>query len=1407
MKKIIRFPFRKSSHLILLMVIQVILIHPPDIIAQITPRIFINEFLSANRSINPDMVDFGDFSDWIELYNDENSSVNIGGFYLTDDLTQPLKWRIPDNTIIPSKGFYLIWADGYNDVPGKTYLRSWWPGNIQFTTKWCHTNFKLNKDADELGLYDAFGNKLDSLVFSNQVLDVSYGRKPDGSSSWYYFGEPTPSASNSTTGISTTDISANVNFSADGGFYQSSVQVILSSSNGNGIIRYTTDGLLPKSTSAQYLNPLTISSNTVLRARVFENSKLPGKVTTNSYFINETRNLPVVSLVTNPAFLWDRQLGIYLNSYKDREIPVSIEYFPLNSGRAFSLNAGAGIGGENIYRFAQKPFNIYMRSDYGQAHLNYKIFDDLPYKDYDELYLRNSGSDWTTTMFRDGLIVNILKNKILNTLQDYKPAVMYLNGQYWGINNIREKVNDQFLLMHYNVDKKDLDHIDDSYRVLSGDSADYVNLLNFADANNLSDASNYNYVASRINIDDLIDFIIVQDYIANSSWGHNREMWRDKKNEKLWRWVLVDMDRGFDAARITVNQLADIFNNFDLFRQLCNNNNFKNEFIQRYSEHLNHTFSNDRVVNLIDSIKSLIENEMPRHIQKWGTLIDSLSIDGGFGKHPGVISMSYWNQEVEKLKTFSAQRPAYAVQYLNDRFGLSGRANLKITSSVQKDAKLEINGFYETIGDSNLYFKNIPLSIKAYAPPGYRFKQWVDLKSGGNVIGTEPENNYTLSGDAELMMEFEKLGTGEVPEVLDSALTLYKSGSPYFIINDLNIGTNGILTVEPGVVIYFSSNKSIYVKGRLLMEGTEAEPITLLPYFAEEKWGAVCFDKSNGTSELNYVNISGSTNGNDTVNFFAAVSSLESSVNLNHVHFNNVKLPVSAQFSNMVIDNCILENVTYVGDYVNATGGNLSILNSVFTGNDIEDMDAVDIGSMIGTTEIKNNIFRDFTGSNSDGVDLGENSINVAIENNLITNCFDKGISIGRGSNALISHNIIAKCGMGVGIKDSLSDGNIVNCTFYKNDIGVDCFEKELNRGGGSAVIKNSIFANSSQAPFSIDDESRINISYSLSNTSALPGQGNILAEPLMINPNGLNFHLQTASPCIDKGDPQSPADNDGTRSDIGAYMYAGVSEPAVVINEINYNSSSSFDPDDWIELCNAAKEAIDISGWVFMDENRTPSFVMNPGTVLQPDSYIVITKDSKLFNSIFPTVNNYAGDMSNGLSGGGEALFLYDTSGRLVDSLTYDNKSPWPRSPDGGGTTLELKNPGLENSLAANWSASSGHGTPGSINSDYIAGVKKEQNNIIPKEFLLSQNYPNPFNPSTKIKFELPENSIVHLTIFNILGKQVAEIAKGEFSPGIYSIEWDGSSFASGIYLLKMNAQSTSGKNYSSVKKLVLLK
>lgn len=1570
-----------------------------NIFAQTIPRVFINEILASNLTTNPDMVDFGDFSDWIELYNDENIDVNIGGFYLSDDFTIPTKWQFPANTIIPAKSFYLVWADDFNDVPGKTYIRNWWPNNISYTTKWCHANFKLNKGGDKIGLFNASGIVVDSLLFPNQTTDVSFGRQPDGSNTLLHFGEPTPSTSNLSIGLHDVSISADVNFSIEGGFYTNTVQLTLSSTNGTGIIRYTTDGSKPSTKSQQFTNPININTNTVVRARLFEDAKIPGKTITNSYFIGESRNLPAISFAADPTFLWDKQLGIYLNSYKDREIPISLEFFPENS-RDYHLDAGMKIGGENIFRFAQKPLNIYARGDYGSPHIAYKIFDDLPYTEFKQMYLRNGGDDWPSTLIRDGMLQTVLKDRVSNPMMAFKPSVLYLNGKFWGIHDIREKIDDQYFLLHYKTDPINLDHINDAYRVIEGDSTEFVNLVNFAASNNLSDSANYAYVSTKIDIHSLMDFVIVQDFLANTSWGHNREMWRDRKDKKLWQWIMVDFDRGFNINNISYNQLSDLYNNFGLFQQLCANDQFKNEFVQRYAEHLNHTFDPARVINKIDSVKTIIQNEIPRHIQKWGTYIDSLTIDI-WGKTPGITSLTYWNAEVQKLRDFVLQRSNYSTQYLSNQFGLSGRANLKISSSLLNEGKVEVNGFSENLGEENLYFKNIPLKIKAYAPPGYDLKQWkekvlstkmnlipqssfwrysdasstptgswastnyndtswklgtaqfgygdgdektvisygpnsqskyitsyyrrafqiddlaavkeltlklmrddgavvylngneilrsnistgtisfstlastamsgtdestffeftidktylltgtnvlaVEIHQSGetssdvsfdlsldavlnqqstneNVVGTADSLTYAITDNTELIAEFEKISSSELTQFINEPVTLSKVNSPYFVLNDVTVGANGIVTVESGTIIYFSSGKSITVNGQIIMNGTETEPITLTSYYPSEKWGAISFENSVGISELHNVNISLATNGIDPINFFAAISSLNSTVHLKNVHFNNVKLPISAQWSNMMVDGCSFENVYEVGDYINCNGGNLSVVNSTFIGNTISDMDGIDLGFMNGTTDIRNNIIRDFVGSNSDGIDLGDASLNVSISDNLITNCSDKGISVGQGSTTNVVRSIISNCNLGIGVKDSLSSANVLNSTFYSNNIGVSCFEKVVNRGGGSASIKNSIFANSKNVSASVDNFSFLNINYSLSNSDTLVGANNIYGEPLLINPDGGNYHIQTNSLCINKGDPNSPLDTDGSITDLGVFMYSGETKSVTPINEINYNSAITFDSGDWIEIYNTTKTEIDISGWVFMDENRTPSFVFPSGTILQPESFLAVCSDMTLFSSKFPDIKNVLGNMNSGLSGSGEALFLYNTDGQLVDSLTYNDKAPWPIAADGGGSSLELVNPSMENASGANWNASIGHGTPGSINSTFVTGIKENNSAAIPTEFLLFQNYPNPFNPETRINWQLAVSSFVTLKVFDMLGNEVATLVDGEKSAGNYSIVFDlhrtgnnqtlssgissKGGYASGVYFYQLKAVSHDGKqNYSSIKKMILLK
>jgi len=276
--------------------------------AQQNYRIFINEFLASNVSINADIVDFDDYSDWVELYNDEDFEVNIGNYFITDNLNDPTKYKFPAQVLIPAKGFLLIWADGYNDIPGHTYRRDYYPYDY-FTTKYFHTSFSLSRAGEEIALFNADTLLVDSVSFSIQERDISMGRKPDGSSSWYYFGDPTPDTSNFTTSDTEIEFSENPILSVGSGFYNTPQIVSISANASDYQIQYTSDGSRPQYNSETYTQPILISETTVLRIRVYEQNKLPSRVFTYSYFINENTDLSVISLSAFPEALFDDQKG------------------------------------------------------------------------------------------------------------------------------------------------------------------------------------------------------------------------------------------------------------------------------------------------------------------------------------------------------------------------------------------------------------------------------------------------------------------------------------------------------------------------------------------------------------------------------------------------------------------------------------------------------------------------------------------------------------------------------------------------------------------------------------------------------------------------------------------------------------------------------------------------------------------------------------------------------------------------------------------------------------------------------------------------------------------------------------------------------------------------------------------
>jgi len=248
-----------------------------------------------------------------------------------------------------------------------------------------------------------------------------------------------------------------------------------------------------------------------------------------------------------------------------------------------------------------------------------------------------------------------------------------------------------------------------------------------------------------------------------------------------------------------------------------------------------------------------------------------------------------------------------------------------------------------------------------------------------------------------------------------------------------------------------------------------------------------------------------------------------------------------------------------------------------------------------------------------------------------------------------------------------------------------------------------------------------------------------------------------------------------------------------IVINEINYNSHENYDTGDWIELFNWGKTTINLTNWEVKDDNDENRFVIPSGTTIEPNQFIIIANNSEKLTNHFSQLSSLYGPMDFGLSGDGDAVRLYDSRGSIIDSVMYDDKSPWPTEADGDGPTLELSHPSLQNWMASAWGASTGYGTPGEMNSNFNS-LSIDKENSIPGKINLLPAYPNPFNGNITIPYVLNESESVSISITNVLGQSVKEFPIQNLEKGHYRTNWNGIDdngvhVSSGVYFIIFNS------------------
>lgn len=547
-----------------------------------------------------------------------------------------------------------------------------------------------------------------------------------------------------------------ITFSSPAGFFQNPISLQITAPDGARIF-YTTDGNRPTEKSKRLAAGqfLPIEKTTVVRA-VAVLGELRSQIFTQTYFIGEpTTALPIVSVSIAPAILFDPENGVMhtgpdvdptlpnapgANFWSRKEFACNVEIFESDKRQVHNSSAGFRIFGGYSRIFPQKSIVLVARKKYGKKFFKHKIFGKNDFKKHKYLVLRNGGSDAQGAHFRDELMSELTKKWDIER-QDYRPALLFLNGKYWGVYHIREKINARFLQDHADVDKDSLDLIEHQKTVREGSFRKYQRLLDFVESHDLREPENYARVRSEMEISNFIDYQIAQIYCDNTDGGGNIRYWRAQRPEARWRWILFDTDWGFGLY----NSEAWRHNSLDFFtdpngpdwpnppwstfllRRLLTNQQFEKQFVVRMLDRLNTDFSSENVLSKIEKFEKILAPEMPRHLTRWR------------------LPEREWQRHLAVLKEFAERRPDFLRKIFTEKFGLGEAARLEILPAA--GGRVWINNCLRTHDNrefSGIYFEKTPVRLQAMPEFGYRFDGWEGLDASGRLVSVSLVAGTTL---------------------------------------------------------------------------------------------------------------------------------------------------------------------------------------------------------------------------------------------------------------------------------------------------------------------------------------------------------------------------------------------------------------------------------------------------------------------------------------------------------------------------------------------------------------------------------------------------------------------------------------------------------------------------------------
>ena len=602
-----------------------------------SPGVLITEVQAANTSTVAD--DQGGYSDWLELHNPTDTPISLVGYTLTDDPDEPAKWSLPAATLAPG-GFLLIWASGVDQV----------------TPEGWHTSFRLSRGGEYVGLFGPDGQVVDEVTFGAQKEDVSLGRLETVSDQWVSFPTATPGAANTTWHrLRAPPDAPPVEVTPGSGRFAGPVTVQMRAPVPRGTVYYTLDGSDPTVGGETYTVPLEVEETTVLQAVALDDGVPVSAVTTATYLLGESTSLPVLSLVTDPAHLWDEATGIHVNAEergRDWERPVTGEWLSPEGELGFSVGAGLRIHGNiSRLRVPKRSFRLYFRGEYGPRELEYPLFGTEPGQTYGRLVLRAGVDDgwlWPCEdkpgCYREHAV--FLRDQLVRDLHEAMGQValrgrwvaLYLNGAYWGLYNLTERIDDTFLATHFDASTW---YAHSKSGELTPGSADrWYRFADWLAGMDLRARAQYEQAAQYFDIENFTGYYLLNIWARNTDWPHNN--WvvvRPREGlDTRWRFIVWDAESTFERDEDTFERVVlDKGRLGKMLASLLQNAQYREYFAAQVEHHLAGVLDTAAVRERLDALAAELRPEMAAEAARW------------LPEYETAVLVAQWEAELQRI--------------------------------------------------------------------------------------------------------------------------------------------------------------------------------------------------------------------------------------------------------------------------------------------------------------------------------------------------------------------------------------------------------------------------------------------------------------------------------------------------------------------------------------------------------------------------------------------------------------------------------------------------------------------------------------------------------------------------------------------------------------------------------------